>query len=43
MDYQEKAFKEKETQNSKLKTFISSFIAYAVVFAAALSTVIITL
>ena len=36
MDYQEKAFKEKENQNSKLKTFISSFIVDAVVFAAAL-------
>ena len=42
MDCQEKAFKEKENQNSKLKTFISSFIADAVVFAAALLTVIIT-
>ena len=42
MDYQEKAFKEKENQNSKLKTFISSFITDAVVFAAVLLTVIIT-
>ena len=39
MDIQEKEIK---TQNSKLKTFISSFIADAHVFAAALLTVIIT-
>ena len=34
MDYQEKAFEEKEIQNSTLKTFISSFIVDAVVFTA---------
>ena len=39
IDIQEKEIK---TQNSKLKTFISSFIADALIFAAALLTVIIT-
>ena len=42
MDYQEKVLKEEGNQNSKLKTFISSFIADALVFPAALLTVIIT-
>ena len=39
IDKQEKEIK---TQNSKLKTFISSFIVDALVFAAALLTVIVT-
>ena len=43
MDFQEKAFIEKENQDSKLKTFISNFIADALVFAAALLTVIIVM
>ena len=42
MDFQEKEIKDKEKQNSKLKTFISSFIADALVFTAALLTIIIT-
>ena len=44
LDLQEKPIKEKESeQNSKFKLFITSFVADALVFSAALLTVIVTL
>ena len=44
MDLQKKTIKEKQNeQNSKFKSFITSFIADALVFSAALLTVIVTL
>ena len=44
MDLQEKTSKEKQNeQNSKFRTFITSFIADKLVFSAALLTVIVTL
>ena len=44
MDLQEKTSEEKQNeQNSKFRTFITSFIAYTLVFSAALLTVMMTL